>query len=93
MVVCVVKVAFRAFVLLCVGWECPPTRERKKQHPVSQTAAPVSPPPPSTSHQMATKQAGGLGPRLKAFMASPTGPRTTHFWGPVANWGFVLAVR
>lgn len=21
-----------------------------------------------------------------------TGPKTTHFWGPVANWGFVLAV-
>ena len=20
-----------------------------------------------------------------------TGPKTTHFWGPVANWGFVLA--
>ncbi len=20
------------------------------------------------------------------------GPKTTHFWGPVANWGFVLAV-
>ena len=42
---------------------------------------------------MAAKQAGGLGPRLKAFIDSPTGPRTTHFWGPVANWGFVLAVR
>jgi hypothetical protein len=35
----------------------------------------------------------GLGARLNAFVASPTGPRTTHFWGPVANWGFVLAVR
>ena len=41
----------------------------------------------------ATKQAGSLGSRLKAFIDSPTGPRTTHFWGPVANWGFVLAVR
>lgn len=20
------------------------------------------------------------------------GPKTTHFWGPVANWGFVAAV-
>ena len=28
---------------------------------------------------------------LKAFLNSPIGPRTTHFWGPVANWGFVLA--
>ncbi|EEC83573.1 hypothetical protein OsI_29230 [Oryza sativa Indica Group] len=27
----------------------------------------------------------------KAFWNSPVGPRTTHFWGPVANWGFVLA--
>ena len=29
--------------------------------------------------------------RLKAFWDSPTGLKTTHFWGPVANWGFVLA--
>ena len=28
---------------------------------------------------------------LKAFMMSPVGPRTIHFWGPVANWGFVVA--
>ncbi|CEF96487.1 Mitochondrial pyruvate carrier [Ostreococcus tauri] len=28
---------------------------------------------------------------VRAFVNSPTGPRTTHFWGPVANWGFVLA--
>ncbi|KAM0911835.1 hypothetical protein ACQ4PT_013196 [Festuca glaucescens] len=28
---------------------------------------------------------------FKAFMNSPVGPKTTHFWGPVANWGFVLA--
>ncbi len=33
-----------------------------------------------------------LGGRLRAFLNSPTGPKTTHFWGPVANWGFVLAV-
>ncbi|KAI9917089.1 hypothetical protein PsorP6_018063 [Peronosclerospora sorghi] len=31
--------------------------------------------------------------RLRYFLNSPTGPKTTHFWGPVANWGFVLAVR
>ena len=24
--------------------------------------------------------AKGLGPQLKAFINSPTGPRTTHFW-------------
>uniref|UniRef100_A0A7S3UBV8 Mitochondrial pyruvate carrier n=1 Tax=Picocystis salinarum TaxID=88271 RepID=A0A7S3UBV8_9CHLO len=41
---------------------------------------------------MASKAATrGLGARARAFMASETGPRTTHFWGPVANWGFVLA--
>jgi hypothetical protein len=30
---------------------------------------------------------------LKSFLNSPVGPKTTHFWGPVANWGFVIAVR
>lgn len=25
------------------------------------------------------------------WVNSPTGPKTTHFWGPVANWGFVAA--
>jgi hypothetical protein len=29
--------------------------------------------------------------KLLAFINSPVGPKTTHFWGPVANWGFVLA--
>ncbi|KAL3145311.1 hypothetical protein ABBQ38_001571 [Trebouxia sp. C0009 RCD-2024] len=29
--------------------------------------------------------------KLGAFWSSPTGPQTTHFWGPVANWGFVIA--
>lgn len=29
---------------------------------------------------------------MKAFWNSPVGPKTTHFWGPVANWGFVAAV-
>ena len=28
---------------------------------------------------------------LMAFVNSPTGPKTTHFWGPVANWGLVAA--
>ncbi|CAN6217475.1 unnamed protein product [Urochloa humidicola] len=28
---------------------------------------------------------------LKTFLNSPVGPKTTHFWGPVANWGFVIA--
>lgn len=30
---------------------------------------------------------------FRAWVNSPAGPKTTHFWGPVANWGFVLAVR
>lgn len=29
---------------------------------------------------------------FRAFWNSPVGPKTTHFWGPVANWGFVAAV-
>ncbi|RDX93912.1 Mitochondrial pyruvate carrier 1, partial [Mucuna pruriens] len=28
---------------------------------------------------------------FRAFWNSPVGPKTTHFWGPVANWGFVAA--
>ena len=28
---------------------------------------------------------------FRAFLNSPVGPRTIHFWGPVANWGFVIA--
>jgi hypothetical protein len=39
----------------------------------------------------AAKPAAGLAPRLRAWVTSPAGPKTTHFWGPVANWGFVLA--
>ncbi len=37
-------------------------------------------------------QGASLASRLRAFVDSPTGLKTTHFWGPVANWGFVLAV-
>ncbi|CAB4267671.1 unnamed protein product [Prunus armeniaca] len=28
---------------------------------------------------------------FRAFLNSPVGPKTTHFWGPIANWGFVAA--
>ncbi|CAH9089610.1 unnamed protein product [Cuscuta epithymum] len=28
---------------------------------------------------------------FRAFLNSPIGPKTTHFWGPMANWGFVAA--
>ena len=29
--------------------------------------------------------------KLMAFINSPVGPKTTHFWGPAANWGLVMA--
>ena len=28
---------------------------------------------------------------LMAFVNSPVGPKTVHFWGPAANWGLVFA--
>ncbi|KAH7857153.1 hypothetical protein Vadar_009653 [Vaccinium darrowii] len=28
---------------------------------------------------------------LRSFFNSPVGPKTTHFWGPIANWGVVIA--
>ncbi|KAG9447208.1 hypothetical protein H6P81_013336 [Aristolochia fimbriata] len=28
---------------------------------------------------------------FRAFLNSPVGPKTTHFWGPVSNMGFILA--
>ncbi|KAL7689200.1 putative mitochondrial pyruvate carrier [Plasmopara halstedii] len=30
--------------------------------------------------------------RLRYYINSPAGPKTTHFWVPVPNWGFVLAI-
>ena len=49
---------------------------------------------PTSRWQSATRD-GEDGPimSIRAFIDGPTGPKTTHFWGPVANWGFVLAVR
>lgn len=29
--------------------------------------------------------------KISAFVNSPIGPKTVHFWGPAANWGLVLA--
>ena len=29
--------------------------------------------------------------KLIVFLKGPTGVRTTHFWGPFLNWGFVVA--
>lgn len=28
---------------------------------------------------------------LTNFLKSPMGPRTIHFWAPVANWGIAMA--
>jgi hypothetical protein len=28
---------------------------------------------------------------LMRFVNSPTGPKTTHFWGPITNWGISIA--
>ena len=29
--------------------------------------------------------------KVLAFINSPVGPKTVHFWGPAANWGIVGA--
>lgn len=29
--------------------------------------------------------------RVKKFINHPQGPKTTHFWGPIFNMGFVMA--
>ena len=39
------------------------------------------------------KAASTSGGSLLKWIKSDHGPKSTHFWGPVANWGFVLAVR
>ncbi len=48
---------------------------------------------PAASAAPASKVAAS-GPSESAFMRfvnSPTGPKTTHFWGPISNWGISLA--
>lgn len=40
---------------------------------------------------MATKSSVSIFSKLKTWAKSDAGVFTTHFWGPVANWGFVLA--
>eukprot|EP01024_Parvocaulis_polyphysoides_P019160 TRINITY_DN1862_c0_g1_i1.p3 TRINITY_DN1862_c0_g1~~TRINITY_DN1862_c0_g1_i1.p3 ORF type:complete len:115 (-),score=11.08 TRINITY_DN1862_c0_g1_i1:188-532(-) len=39
----------------------------------------------------AVKNSITLRQRFIDLLNSETGPKTTHFWGPVANWGFVIA--
>ncbi|XP_061952468.1 mitochondrial pyruvate carrier 1 isoform X1 [Populus nigra] len=37
------------------------------------------------------KQLFSMAAYFRTFLNSPVGPKTTHFWGPVANWGLVTA--
>lgn len=39
-----------------------------------------------------TNSMASFAQKFTKFLNHPTGPKTTHFWGPVANWGFVVAV-
>lgn len=45
----------------------------------SAAAKPAPPTPPESTNA------------LVRFINSPTGPRTTHFWGPITNWGISIA--
>lgn len=50
----------------------------------------------STASSSAAAATGSAAPAASGsaftrFLNSPTGPRTTHFWGPVSNWGISLA--
>lgn len=40
----------------------------------------------------AVKQSTTLSQKFMAWVRSPTGLFSTHTWGPLANWGFVVAV-
>eukprot|EP01102_Stenamoeba_stenopodia_P005052 TRINITY_DN15551_c0_g1_i1.p1 TRINITY_DN15551_c0_g1~~TRINITY_DN15551_c0_g1_i1.p1 ORF type:complete len:113 (-),score=16.84 TRINITY_DN15551_c0_g1_i1:26-364(-) len=33
----------------------------------------------------------GFAAFMRRWINSPTGPKTTHFWGPLANWGIAGA--
>ena len=46
----------------------------------------------SVAEVLERKQLFSMAAFFRAFLDSPVGPKTTHFWGPVANWGFVAAV-
>ncbi|KAJ6970715.1 hypothetical protein NC653_035101 [Populus alba x Populus x berolinensis] len=37
------------------------------------------------------KQLFSMAAYFRTFLNSAVGPKTTHFWGPVANWGIVAA--
>ncbi|CAN8068503.1 unnamed protein product [Agarophyton chilense] len=43
------------------------------------------------SATQAVTQSNGSSSTLMNFINSPTGPKTTHFWGPITNWGISIA--
>lgn len=51
----------------------------------------VAPPQSPAPSRPTAAPTSTMSSALMKFINSPTGPKTTHFWGPVANWGFVLA--
>ncbi|CAO2175483.1 unnamed protein product, partial [Urochloa humidicola] len=54
--------------------------------------APRTPPSPSSpARRTAGHSLVVMSAAFKAFLNSPVGPKTTHFWGPVSNWGIILA--
>ena len=70
----------------------PPLTPRP-ENPPHRTARPTEMSGPRVVKAAAkTIYAGGTGSQLMRWIHSETGPKTTHFWGPVANWGFVIAV-
>lgn len=72
-------------------------RKLHKHAPLHRTSPRIdaSPPPPDPSLPRLSpaplRRRGGIMAAMRAFWNSPVGPKTTHFWGPVANWGFVVA--
>ncbi|WZN62807.1 mitochondrial pyruvate carrier [Chloropicon roscoffensis] len=47
---------------------------------------------PTKVAKVAAKAAsGGMASKFMRWVNSEAGPKTTHFWGPIANWGFVVA--
>ncbi|KAI5014479.1 hypothetical protein ZWY2020_055869 [Hordeum vulgare] len=71
-----------------------PSTPRLHQTPIP-ISHPLGSPSPSVGlplrHAAVDTSTRGMATAFKAFVNSPVGPKTTHFWGPVANWGFVLA--
>ncbi|KAK9828731.1 hypothetical protein WJX72_001759 [[Myrmecia] bisecta] len=59
--------------------------------PSARFFAVIAPPPFPPTHSMSGATTKQFASTLRALWESPTGLKTTHTWGPIANWGFVLA--